>query len=328
MTNIRMDPLFRLPLLFLSGGLCLLAGDARFNGRWDISVSREARHRAWWLEISAAETPQPSGRFVGAPGGDMDKIPELKVENGTLEFRFSRKYRAPGDDPERVRQGIYRAKLVNDHLEGSFIIDGIGEQTTWRGTRAPQIKDVDDGSWKPAEPVKLFNGRDLGGWESVGGGAIAGWTVKDGVLENSPGVRNLLSLDRFWNFLLHCEFALGPHSNSGIGLRNRYEVQILEDYGQPASVHGNGALYSRLLPSVNASRPAGEWQTMDVRLVGRTVTVTLNGKTVIDKKEIEGLTAIATDPDEAEPGQISVQGDHGAVKIRQLTITPLRQNKR
>ena len=82
-------------------------------------------------------------------------------------------------------------------------------------------------------------------------------------------------------------------------------------------------MYARILPSENASKPAGEWQTYDIRLVGRQVTVVLNGKTIIDKGEVEGLTAIAIDSNESQPGPIYLQGDHGPVEYRNLTVTPL-----
>jgi Domain of Unknown Function (DUF1080) len=69
----------------------------------------------------------------------------------------------------------------------------------------------------------------------------------------------------------------------------------------------------------------GEWQTYDIRLIGRDVTIVLNGKTLIDRKEVEGLTAIASDPNETEPGPIVVQGDHGSVEFRTFTLTPLEK---
>jgi hypothetical protein len=118
---------------------------------------------------------------------------------------------------------------------------------------------------------------------------------------------------------------VGKGSNSGLGLRDRYEVQIFEKFGSPPDTHTMGSVYSRIVPSENASKPAGEWQTMDIRLVGRIVTVKLNGKVVIDKREIEGLTAMAHDPNEAQPGPISIQGDHGTVEFRELTLTPLKR---
>ena len=106
-------------------------------------------------------------------------------------------------------------------------------------------------------------------------------------------------------------------------MRGRYEVQILEDYGKPPDTHGNGALYSRILPTSNASKPAGEWQTFDITLAGNMVTIVLNGTKIIDNKEIDGLTAIASDPNEGEPGPIQLQGDHGPVEFRKVTLTPL-----
>jgi hypothetical protein len=147
--------------------------------------------------------------------------------------------------------------------------------------------------------------------------------VADGVLRNAPPTTDIVSEQTFWNFDAHIEFRIVENSNSGIGLRGRYEVQILEDYGQPPNTHGSAALYSRVAPSVNASRPPGEWQVYDIHLVGRTLTVAFNGKTVLDKVHVDGLTAIANNSDEAEPGPFIVQGDHSYVEIRKFTVTPL-----
>jgi hypothetical protein len=140
---------------------------------------------------------------------------------------------------------------------------------------------------------------------------------------NRERAADIMSEAEFWNFKLHCEFRVGKGSNSGLGLRGRYEVQIFEDYGRPPGKGGNGALYSRIVPTANASKPAGEWQTFDITLIGREVTVVLNGQTIIDHKEIEGLTAMGHDPDEDQPGPLSLQGDHGVVEFRKLTVMPL-----
>jgi len=61
------------------------------------------------------------------------------------------------------------------------------------------------------------------------------------------------------------------------------------------------------------------------RLIARDVTIVLNGKTLSDRKEVEGLTPIASDLNEAEPGPIAVQGDHGSVEFRTFTLTPLEK---
>jgi len=251
------------------------------------------------------------GRFVGAPGGDMNDIADLAVRNGELSFSF-----------DRAQQHlIYRARLESGELHGS--LDTGKEKIRWVGKRAPRITEKDDGSWREDKPIKLFNGESLDGWSALVPGRELGWTVSNGILKNTAAANNLISNQKFWNFALHAEYRIPAGSNSGIGLRARYEIQILEDYGKPPNSHGNGALYSRIVPSVNASKPPGEWQVLDVRLVGRQVTVVLNGKKIIDKGEVEGLTAIASDPDEGAPGPIILQGDHKEVEFRSLVITPL-----
>lgn len=302
-------------------GLPAFGGDEQFNGRWDI---KSGGARAWWLEIEGAGTPNPRGRFVSAFAGDLNVIEEIAIQNGELTFGWVRNERPRGSDQTVTRHLVYKARLAGEKLEGTFQAEGeSGAPVRWTGVRAPEIADKDDGSWKEAAPIELFNGKDLSGWHTSGGRREGGWTVKDGVLASIGGAANLVSDRRFWNFKLHVEYKVGQNSNSGIGLRARYEVQILEDYGREPNAHTSGALYSRIPPRVNASKPAGEWQAYDIRLVGRQVTVVLNGQTVIEKGFIEGLTAMASDADEGEPGPLSLQGDHGPVDFRKITLTPL-----
>ncbi len=316
-----MIDLLRLPLLSLTVLASLAAADKDWNGRWNLTVTGDARHRAWWLEVRGAGTKQLQGKFVGAPGGQMDPIPEIRLDGGELEWVFTKNYRV-GAQPGSQRRGIYRARLTGSRLTGNLTVDGtLLNQFT--GERAPVIRDREDGSWKPAKAVELFNGRDLSGWSAAGGAPVQGWSVKDGILVNSDRAPDLVSQDTFWNFELQAEFRVGPKSNSGIALRDRYEIAIQEDFGRPLDTHSMGALYSRIVPAVMASKPAGEWQTLAIRLVGRVLTVSLNGKTIIDRQEVEGLTAMAHNPDEANPGPLSIQGDHGIVEFRKLTLTPL-----
>jgi hypothetical protein len=293
--------------------LPLLAADSDFNGRWDITTTTR---RAWWLEVDGAGTPTPSGFFVSDHGGDRNVIDHIAIDNGELRFSFNRGGRAGAttQSPE------YRAHLVNGKLEGTF------NNTAWTGVRAPVITDKDDGSWMEGKPIQLFNGKDLTGWEALNPSVEMKWTVKDGILRNAPPTTDIISTQKFWNFKLHVDFRIIEHSNSGIGLRGRYEIQILEDYGKPPNTHGAAALYSRIAPSVNASKPAGEWQSYDIRLVGRILTVIHNGTKVLDKVEVEGLTAIANNADESEPGPFIVQGDHSYVEIKSFVVTPLERS--
>jgi len=293
-----------------------LAADSPFNGRWIIPVP--SRNRAWWLEVTGAGSPNLKGRFVGFPGGDMNDISKIVIEKDELRFYFDYDSRLTPGTP--IHQE-YRARLVDGKLEG--LLHSEEADLKWTAARAPAVNDRDDGSWHDGQPIEMFNGRDLSGWKGLDPGKELGWVIKDGAMSNVAKANNLVSDQSFWNFKLHVEYRVGPHSNSGVGLRARYEVQILEDYGDPKNVHGNGALYSRIMPRINASKPAGEWQSFDIRLVGRQVTVVLNDQKIIDKQEIEGLTAIASDGNEDQPGPITLQGDHGPVEFRKILLTPL-----
>lgn len=299
--------------------LSALAGDDSFNGRWNIKPINEPRNRAWWLEVTGAGTPNLKGRFVGAPGGDMNDIPEISISNGELKFAFERAY-----SKGKKSKAIYRAHVAGDKISGTFEVDGAPNlHLDWSGKRAPVLTENHKGKHNLGKPVALFNGKDLTGWKPLVAGQALGWEVKDGAMSNVAGANNLVSDQKFWNFQLSAEFKVGKDSNSGIGLRGRYEVQILDDYGKEQNAHSNGALYSRIKPAMNASKPAGEWQTYEITLIGREVTIVLNGKTTVDRKEIEGLTAMASDPDESAPGPIVLQGDHGAVEFRKLVVTLL-----
>ena len=307
-----MRALFGLLVLALTPAI---AADSDYNGRWDVMPTLQ-RPRGWWLELTGVGTPNAAGSFISAYAGDLNKINEISVENGQLTFVIVQ----PGNRPSKY---VYHAHLMGGKLMGTMEREGqTGEPTKWTGVRAPVIDEADDGTWKPGKPVELFNGKDLSGWHALMTDQEMKWSVADGVLRNAPPTTDIISDQKFWNFTAHIEFRIREHSNSGIGLRGRYEIQILDDYGKPANTHGAGALYSRVVPAVNASKPAGEWQTYDIRLVGRTVTVVFNGQKVLDKVHVDGLTAIADNADEGEPGPFIVQGDHSYVEVRKFTVTP------
>ena len=302
--------------LFCLTAYTAIAADKDFNGKWNIVVEN-SRNRTWWLEVKGAGASKLSGSFIGAPGGQLDALEKPSIVGGELQFTFVR--------GEEKRD--YRARVTGDKLTGSMeaTVKGSKEAAVpWTGIRAPKIKDKDDGKWEPMEPVLLFNGRDTAGWRKLRPNA-PGWTVKDGNLVNEPGASDIVSNLKFWNLILRAEYKYSAGSNSGIGLRGRYEIQIFDDYGKPPESHGHGSLYSRFAPSANASRKPGEWQQLEVRLVGKTLTVKLNGTLIIDRKLIEGPTAIAMDANEGEPGPIVLQGDHGPIEFRKVEVIPLNR---
>jgi hypothetical protein len=294
------------------------AADSDFNGRWDLTTTT-ARPRGWWVELNGVGTPQANGTFVSAYAGDLNKINSISVANGEVTWVIE----TPRNSKNAARF-VYKAKLAGGKLEGAMTREGQSTSTPFTGVRAPELaNEKDDGSWKKGKPIELFNGKDLSGWHALVPTVEMKWSVVDGVLENAPPTTDIVSDQNFWNFDLHVEFKIVEHSNSGIGLRGRYEIQVLEDYGKPVNSHGSAALYSRVAPSVNASKPAGEWQTYDIRLVGRDLTVVQNGKKVLDHVHVDGLTAIANNANEGEPGPFIVQGDHSYVEIKSFVVTPL-----
>jgi hypothetical protein len=287
--------------------------DTDFNGRWDVIVHKTPADRAWWLEVSGAGTSQLKGRFVGFPGGSLNDLPDPKIENGVLRFTWV----------DKKNHLDFEVNYVNGDLEG--VMTGGAEPLKFTGHRAPVINEHDDGTWAKGKPSMLFNGKDLSGWTGLKTENAQGWSVADGILTSTGHADDLITKDKYWNFELHLEYNIAAQSNSGVGLRGRYEVQIIDDYGKPPGLHGTGTLYTRIVPPENYGKPAGEWQTLDVRLVGMEVTGTLNGHTLYKRGLIEGLTGIAFDPYEGEPGALELQGDHGAVQFRNIVLTPLTQ---
>ena len=171
--------------------------------------------------------------------------------------------------------------------------------------------------------MTLFNGKDLTGWHPSSAAASPKWTVVNGLLTTPGNGPELINNSKFEDFKLHVEFNCGPESNSGIYLRGRYEVQIETDSIQEPPSHHMGSVYGFLAATPEQLRKPGEWQTYDITLIGRMVTVVQNGQTVIDNKEIPGITGGALDSHEELPGPMYLQGsEKGHVQFRSIVLTP------
>ena len=98
------------------------------------------------------------------------------------------------------------------------------------------------------------------------------------------------TVEQFDDFELHLEYRLARRANSGVFFRARtedpvqrgLEVQVLDDYGKAPSNHGTGAIYDVVTPMFNMSKPAGEWNSLDVLLDGSEIVVRVNGWKVVD----------------------------------------------
>ena len=174
----------------------------------------------------------------------------------------------------------------------------------------------------------LFNGKDLTGWKLRNPSGHQSWSVKDGELVNTvnPGEHgtDLVTEKKYWNFTVRYEYKIPARSNSGFYLRGRHEIQIADDFerGKP-SLGGNGAIYQHTAAAKFASKPVGEWNTVEATMIGNKITVILNGVKIHDNVECDRATGSEIDKNVKEPGPFFLQGDHGSVSFRNMSVKEL-----
>ncbi len=263
-----------------------------------------------WLEIKHSGLHTLVGRFVYA-NGSARPISEINVNDECFNFTIPPQWEDADADLE------FEGELKGEKLEGTFLYTD-GKTYHWTGTRAPKLSYTENPKW--GKTIRLFNGKNLEGWKAMG--EKNQWVVEDGILKSPESGANLVSEQEFKDFKLHVEFKVPPGSNSGVYLRGRYEVQITDDYGHEPSNVLFGGVYGFLSPNEMAANPASEWQTYDISLIGRRVTIVANGKTIIQNQNIPGITGGALDSKEGEPGPFMIQGDHGPISFRKFVVTP------
>ncbi len=227
-------------------------------------------------------------------------------------------------EEEPGKKDTFEARLEGDTLKGKVTYPD-GKVHHFEGKKAPVLLSKKAPVW--GTPVTLFDGKTLNGWKLRDAKKKNGWAVANGELAviDPKDNADLVSEQTFQDMKLHIEFNVEPHSNSGVYVRGRYEVQILDnpDKKMALDAHGCGGVYSRLAPTVDATKPAGEWQTYDIEVVGRQISVTLNGTKIV-QGILDGITGGALNPYEGEPGPLMLQGDHGKVRFRNIVVTPGR----
>jgi hypothetical protein len=232
--------------------------------------------------------------------------------------------------------------------------------TPYRAKEVAYIREITQSRY-------LFDGNDLSGWRQPHGA----WRVAekvtldpakpesfaidpgDGVMVNGEGrTDDLISEAEFGDFDLHVEFCISRHSNSGVYLEGRYEVQIYDSYGVRKDAYPGiecGGIYPRWIneqtvdghsPLVNASKPPGEWQSFDIEFQSprfspdgkkianaKVVRISQNGQVVQENVELTGPTRGAHWSDEQSQGPILLQGDHGPVAYRNLRVRPMPRSQ-
>jgi Domain of Unknown Function (DUF1080). len=281
------------------------------EGRWDITINMGGREVPSWLGITHSGTHHLIGEYVGG-GGSARPISKINFSNGKMSFTIPPQWEREDNDLS------FEATLQGDNLVGT-VIAADGKSYNWTAVRAPSLKRNSSPVW--GKPIRLFNGKDMKGWHTTGENQ---WKVEGGILRSPHSGSNLITDETFTDFKLHVEFRYPAGSNSGVYLRGRYEVQIEDNTGTEPPKDVFGSVYGFISPSEIVAKKAGEWQSYDITLVGRMVTVVANGKMIICNQEIPGITGGALNSKEGEPGPIYFQGDHGPIDYRNIIITPAK----
>jgi hypothetical protein len=308
-------------LLFGAGATLSLStpvaaqANAPIIGRWDLTIQGSDGPYPSWVEVYLSGNRTLVGRFVHG-GGSARPVAKVTFADGVMRFAI------PPQWDRGTADLMVEATLANDQLKGTLTTPD-GEKQVLSGVRAPALRRSAPPVWE--KPVTLFGGTDMSAWEPMGDRSR--WSVANGILTNAGSGANLRTKQTFDDFKLHVEVRVPKGGNSGIYLRGRHEVQVEDTpIGEPKSVD-MGGVYGFLVPNEAAQKPAGEWQTFDITLIGRRVTVVLNGKSIIVDQTIPGITGGAIDSKEGEPGPIYLQGDHTGVEYRNIIITPAKASK-
>ncbi len=297
-------------IVFCTGLSAQTSNQPAIIGHWDLTVDMGNNQTSpSWLEVKLSGMKTLVGYFV-SDAGSARPISKVNFEGQKVTFSIPPQWEFGQNDL------LFEGTVEMNKLFGVITLPN-GQKHSFTGERAPTLVREKPPVWN--EPVKLFNDKNLDGW--VAQKANNQWVVENGVLKSPKSGSNLLTKDKFQDFKLHIEFRYPAGSNSGVYLRGRYELQIVDSHGQEPSSIYLGGIYGFLTPNENVAKVPGEWQTYDITLVGRRITVEANGKTVICDAIIPGITGGALDSKEAEPGPLLLQGDHGPIEFRNIVIT-------
>jgi hypothetical protein len=313
------------------------AAQGPFIGRWALTIPGGG---AGWLGIE--QQPGYLDASILWGGGSVVPVSSVFIDGDKINVTRLRKVERKDRDGKVIKTHSF-TETITATVSGDQMkliqtrprTDGKGvARSEFTGKRIPALpKKPNLSKIKYGKPIKLFNGKNLDGWKLTNPRQKNGWSVKDGVLTNNPvqprgrhiSYGNLCTVGTFEDFNLKLEVNVPKGGNSGIYLRGIYEVQVSDTHGRNRDSHNMGGVYSRITPTVSAEKPAGQWQTMNITLLDRHVTVILNGKTIIDNQPLLGCTGGALWSDESKPGPIYLQGDHTGINYKNITLTPVKK---
>jgi len=334
MLKITYPRLSLIAFCFLASSCPVFAAGNPYLGEWALTIPGGA---AGWLGVLDRGVRLEAAIMWGS--GSVEPVASAALEGDKLVV--TREYSVERKDVSGKKTKVTLTQTITATVQGDEMKltskkphdDGQGEDVAeFTGQRQPAMPPAPDlARVKFGKPEPLFDGKDLNGWRLTDPNAVNGWSVQDGVLVNNPvqeegkhkNYGNLRTEHQFQDFNLKVEVRVSKGQNSGVYLRGIYECQVADTYGKPLDPHNMGAIYSRIKPTQSAEKPPGEWQTMDITLVDRHVTVVLNGKRIIENQPILGCTGGALWSDVTRPGPIYLQGDHTGIEYRSLELRPV-----
>ncbi len=312
-------------------GASTTSSDKLFFGQWSLTLPTK---EAGWLDVQQGDSGIEVQVMWGV--GSARPMKNASIDNHQLQFELNSRGNSKDGKPQAIE--VISAKVDGDRMVLNLERgDGTGDEARLEffGKRQPPMPKAPNLSKvRFGEPIALFNGVDLRGWKMSRDDKKNGWSVRDGVLCNDTPktdfsaygeYANLRTAQEFEDFALHIEYRLPGEQggNSGIYLRGLYEVQVTHRDSRMQGINGPGAVFGRVAPTTNAGKPAGEWESYDLTLVDRHVSVVLNGQRVIDNQPVEGCTGGALLSDVTSPGPIYLQGDHTSVQYRNMVLRPV-----
>ncbi len=299
-------------------------------GDWSLIIESG---EAGWLSIGEDEGEPAVAMSVNV--GSIKPLNGVEVREGTIHvpmktFRKGKKGPIISQSSATIwsEKSRLKGEIVTTYPDGREVRDPFTGKSIPPMPPAPNLSKV-----KFGEPITLFNGKDLKGWRLRRPEKLMGWSVEDGLLVNSTpktdftatgAYGNLRTDDVFDDFKLHIEFLIEKDRNSGIYIRGMYEAQVVDRDSRMQGLQGVGSIFNLVERSENPAYEGGKWQTYDITLVDRHITVVLNGIMVIDNQPVSGPTAGAMHTDPMAPGPIYLQGDHTSVKYRNIILTPTK----
>jgi hypothetical protein len=303
-------------------------------GDWSLRIESG---EAGWLSISETDEGEPSVAMM-VNVGSIKPLKGVEVRDGKIHVPL--KTVRKGKKGPIISQNRALIWSQGGELKGeivtSFPESGKAEvHDPFTAIKIPPMPPAPDLSKvKFGEPIALFNGRDLSGWRLRRPEKLNGWSVEDGVLVNTTPKIDFTATGAYGNLRtekacgdgkLHIEFLIERDRNSGVYVRGMYEAQVVDRDSRMQGLQGVGSIFGLVERSENAGKPGGEWQSYDITLVDRHITVVLNGIKVIDNQPVTGPTAGAMHTDPMAAGPLYLQGDHTSVKYRNIVFEPVEE---